>query len=167
MKKILANPSNYVIGSMSQDEKTVLQIIKTPSNVRFFRNILTGCLISDYLVFTLDCSSLDRLGQNLQEYCAAHISKYLLKQIAFVLFNYSSSSLHDQENPGENLTSAKEQILSAIQKTLASLHINIVPKVVFFDPLEAQNSILAFVEEEVLRNIVEIDPFPSPVVWPS
>ena len=79
VKKILANPTNYSIGSMSEEDQTILQIVKTPNNVKYMRNILTGCLISDHLIFTLDCSSVDRLVQNLQEFCITQISKYFLK----------------------------------------------------------------------------------------
>lgn len=55
-KKIMRNPKNFVINNLSNGHTPNLSLIRTPGDVRYIKNILSGCFVSEYLLFVIPIS---------------------------------------------------------------------------------------------------------------
>lgn len=53
LKKILSNPNNYVINNLSNGHVPTLSLVKTPGDTKYMKNILSGCFVSDFLLFVI------------------------------------------------------------------------------------------------------------------
>ena len=169
LRKMDKNPSNYVMNNLSNGQEPVLSIIKTPGNTRFIRNILTGCFLSDYLVFLIDCTSSASIFSDIERYQVWQIARYFKKQVAFIFLDekfeeFKHSKLQDGVSYNhEEQMDIKMEVKSYLESKRASVN----PVYLFLKNKDEDNILWDFLFETLLNFKVEVDPYPTPVIWPK
>lgn len=122
LKKMDNNPSNFVMNNLSNGIEPVLSIVKTPGNVKYMRNIITGCFVSDYLIFLVDATTREKIFQQIEEYSIWQLVRYFKKQIAFVFLDENFEEFKSAAMPDGRIYSTDEQedIKSDVKEYLES-----------------------------------------------
>lgn len=87
LQKLDSNANNFVMNNLSHGSEPVLSMVKTPGNVKYMRNIITGCYVSDYIIFLVDASSRSSVFKDIEEYCIWKLIRYFKKEFAFIFLD--------------------------------------------------------------------------------
>lgn len=173
-QKMNKNPKNFVINNLSNGHIPLLSLVKTPGDVKYFKNTLSGCFVSDYLIFIIpipkESSSMEiefnhegkyesfirNFQIELNKFSTLEILKYTKKPSVFLLIDadvikQANSVFKAQDNEKKLLTKEeKDEMKHSIIEFLRSKKIYTEIHSIFLQNESFEQKLEKFIWEELL-----------------